>query len=298
MEEPVQYGDPVADTPVVYPDRFFLTPIRVPDRLTRSSIMHAIQKHFSKKWSLSLKIMPLVFGTVLLKLVFHYYGWEFIELSALFTSLVTGTVFLMGFLLSGVLADYKESEKIPTELTASLETMADEAEIIFMARKAPEAREFAGFSAKMVDWFHRKTKTRDLMEELRGFNRHIRAFEGLTQANFVSRIKQEQHNLRKLLLRVHTIRETSFIQSGYAIAEIVSWLLFTALMFIKLDPFIESLFFITPITYLFIYMLALIRDLDNPFDYTDDGESAEQVSLHELHVCVARLGDRARSLAD
>lgn len=48
-------------------------------------------------------------GAVTLKLVFHYYGWEFIELSALFTS---------------------------------LETMADEAEIIFMTRKAPEAREF------------------------------------------------------------------------------------------------------------------------------------------------------------
>lgn len=263
--------------------------------------MQVIQKYFSRKWSLSLKILPLVFGTVMVKLVFHYYSWEFIELSALFTSLVTGTVFLMGFLLSGVLADYKESEKIPTELTASLETMADEAEIIFMSRKAPEAGEFtlalAGFSSRLIDWFHRKVKTRDLMEELRGFNRHLHAFENLTQANFVSRLKQEQHNLRKLVLRVHTIRETSFIQSGYAIAEIVSWLLFIALMFIKLDPFVESLFFIMPITYLFIYMLALIRDLDNPFDYTNKGESAEEVSLHELHVCVERLGARAKALA-
>lgn len=259
-----------------------------------------IENHFGKKWSLTIRIIPIVTGIVAMKLVFHYMGWEFIQLSPLYTSLLTGTVFLIGFLLSGVMADYKESEKIPVELTVSLEAMANEAEIVFLARKAPAAKDFtmalAGFSARLIDWFYKKVKTRDIIEELRGFNRHILAFESLTQANFVSRLKQEQHNLLKLLLRVHTIRETSFIQSGYAIAEIVSWLLFTALMFIKLDPFIESLFFITPIIYLFIYMLALIRDLDNPFDYANKGESAEEVSLRELQACAERMGERARTL--
>ena len=45
------------------------------------------------------------------------------ELNALFTSLVAGTIFLIGFLISGVLSDYKESEKLPSELSASIKTL-------------------------------------------------------------------------------------------------------------------------------------------------------------------------------
>ncbi len=261
----------------------------------------AIRTYINRKWALSLKILPLVFGVVFFKMLFNHFGWEFIELNALFTSLVTGTVFLMGFLLSGVLSDYKESEKIPVELVASLETMADEAEVIFIARKAPEAGDFAwalaGFTAHLLDWFYKKVSTRELLQELRGLNRHIHALEKLTQANFVTRVKQEQNNLRKLLLRVHTIRETAFIQSGYAIAEVVSWLLFIALLFMKLDPLVESLFFITPIAYLFIYMLALIRDLDNPFDYSGKERPAEEISLHELHAWVERMDERLKAFS-
>ena len=35
--------------------------------------------------------------------------------------------------------------------------------------------------------------------------------EGDTEANFIARLKQEQSNIRRILIRIHTIRETSFI---------------------------------------------------------------------------------------
>jgi hypothetical protein len=51
-----------------------------------------------------------------------YLGAEFLSLSSLFTAVVSANIFLIGFLISGVLVDYKESEKIPGDMAASIET--------------------------------------------------------------------------------------------------------------------------------------------------------------------------------
>jgi hypothetical protein len=55
-----------------------------------------------------------------LKYLAYYFGYEVMELNALFTTLVAGTIFLLGFLISGVLSDYKESEKSPAEISATI----------------------------------------------------------------------------------------------------------------------------------------------------------------------------------
>ena len=39
------------------------------------------------------------------------------------------------------------------------------------------------------------------------------------QANYIIKMKNEQNNTRKMILRIDTIRDTSFISSAYAILE-------------------------------------------------------------------------------
>ncbi len=78
-------------------------------------IIRKSAKKIIQKWSIAFKIMPLVILVAILKFLSHKFGLEIMELNALFTSLVAGTIFLIGFLISGVLSDYKESEKIPSE---------------------------------------------------------------------------------------------------------------------------------------------------------------------------------------
>jgi hypothetical protein len=104
----------------------------------------------------------------------------------------------------------------------------------------------------------------------------------------VARLKQEQSNLRRTLIRIHTIRETSFISSGYLLADLVTVLLCIGLIFAKIEPFYESLFFVSVISYLMIFLLLLIRDLDNPFGYYDRS-SGEDVSLKPLEDTAGRL---------
>lgn len=244
--------------------------------------------------------MPFVLVIILLKFLIHYNGYEFLTLNSLFTAIISANIFLIGFLISGTLVDYKESEKLPGDLAASLEAMADEGLIIHKNKQSQEAKDFllklSQFSAAIVDWFYKKEKTQALMEKLRSFNDDFLVFESQTQANFIVRMKQEQSGIRRMLNRIHTIRETSFLGTGYAIAEIITAILVFGLIFIKTSPFYESVFFISFISFILIYMIYFIKDLDNPFGYSEKDSLVENVSLKPILDTNRRMEEICKEL--
>jgi predicted membrane chloride channel (bestrophin family) len=241
---------------------------------------------------LLLRVSTAVLVVIAAKIIVHYLDWEALSINPLFSGIVAANVFLMGFLLSGVLSDYKESERLPGELSACLENLAQEVAGIRYAK--PEAQVgpclvlIARLSRDIHDWLHKKQRTETLMECLNGLTPQLSAMEQWSQATLVARLKQEQSNLRRTLTRIHTIRETSFISSGYLLADMVTFLLCVGLVLLRIEPFYESLFFVGVISYLMIYLLLLIRDLDNPFGYYD-GNSGEDVSLKPLEDTIIRL---------
>ncbi len=253
-----------------------------------------------QKWHLAFEVAPVVVFVIVLKLLAHEFSWEFISLNPLFTGIVTANIFLLGFLIAGVLADYKESEKLPGELATSIEAIIDECLIIYNNKKANPAKECMEYSLNFTksinDWFHKKERTKFLMDKISGYNDFFLIFESLTQANFISRLKQEQNTIRRILIRIHTIRETSFVSSGYAIAEAITFLLIIGLIFVKFDPFYESIFFVSAIVFLQTYMIALIKDLDNPFEYYGTNMGNDEVSLKPLDDLRQRIEERIMSL--
>lgn len=246
----------------------------------------------SYRSSLILKVVPFVGVVVALKFGAHLAGWELLSLNPLFSGIVAANVFLMGFLISGVLADYKESEKLPGELAASIETIVDEVLIIYKNKKAQSAVQCLDYIAELTvamrDWFHKKHRTRDIQKMIHGFNDFFLAFEPLTQANFIVRMKQEQSALRRMVTRIDAIRDTSFVTSAYTIAEATTILVTIGLVLAKIEPFFESIFFCIVISFLLIYLLALIKRLDNPFGYYE-AESSENVSLKPLEDLIEEL---------
>ena len=106
--------------------------------------------------------------------------------------------------------------------------------------------------------------------------------EGI-QVNYIIKLKNEQHNLRKMILRIDTIRDTEFAGSAYAIVEAMGLAIAIGLIIIKIEPFYASLFFTILVTFLISYMFLLIKDLDNPFDYSVKGESGTEISLKPIH---------------
>lgn len=255
---------------------------------------------FSGKWFIAIKVLPWVVGIILLKVVLDKFGLEPLSLSPLFNSIIAANVFLLGFLLAGTLADYKESERLPGELAASIETLYDEFEITYKNKKSPVAKNaialLGDFNTLLINWFYKKERTKTLMDKICRFNDLFLDLERLTQPNFIARLKQEQHNIRRNLIRIHTIRETSFVAAGYAVAEITTGLLIIGFLFAKIEPFYESLFFVGATTFLMIYMIALIKDLDNPFDHYTDGKETTVVSLKPLKDVEERIKEELKRI--
>lgn len=251
-----------------------------------------------QKWHLALKVLPIVMLVIILKLIIHQFDLEFISMNPLFSGIITANIFLLGFLIAGVLADYKESEKLPGDLATSIETIVDECLIIYKNKKAEPAKECLKYTLSLTnfidDWFHKKERTKALMDKISLFNDFFLAFESLTQANFIVRLKHEQSAIRRMLIRIHTIRETSFISSGYAIAETITIFLIIGLIFVKVDPFYEAIFFVSAIVFLQTYMIALIKDLDDPFEYYGDHIGPDEVSLKPLDDLKLRIEEKIR----
>jgi hypothetical protein len=246
------------------------------------------------RWRIAIKLIPLIVVVAGLKLAFSELGLDDATLSPLYTGLVAGTIFLLGFLLAGTLADYKESEKMPGDLAASLETICDECLILYEDKRAPAARDCLGHMKGLADsieaWLRSREPTDAVLERISGLNSYFLAFEPLTQPNFIVRLKQEQSAIRRMVIRISAIRETSFVMAGYAIAELTSLLLVIGLLFTEVGEVGIEVFLVATLAFLLGYMLLLIRDLDNPFEY-DGAEQAgaAEVSLAPLEHVRKRL---------
>lgn len=254
-------------------------------KISRSPAVRLRLPTFGGKWSLALRIAPLVLAVAGAKLLVNALGWETLSSNPLLGSVIAATVFIFGFLLAGTLADYKESERLPGELAVSLEAIADECLILYEDKRPDAAREclvhVRGMAAMLRGWFLERESTHDVLESISGLNRYFLAFEAHTQPNFIVRLKQEQTAIRRAVTRIHMIRATSFVAAGYAIAELATAFLLLTLLVTDLGPLAEEVVVVSVIAFVLVYMTFLIKDLDDPFEYAS-GNGVADVSLHPL----------------
>ena len=166
----------------------------------------------AQSWFL-LRVIVLVAVILAAKALAHYLGWEVITVNALFTGIIAANVFLMGFLLSGVLADYKESERIPGEVSACLENLAQEVRGVGVGKPEVGVGRCLAAISDLCDgilmWLYRRIDTAQLFEKVDGLTVQFAELEPRTQVGYITRFKQEQSNLRRTLVRIETIRDTS-----------------------------------------------------------------------------------------
>lgn len=250
------------------------------------------------RWALVVKVAPLVAALAGVKLLVDLADADFIALTTLFGSIVAANVFLLGFLLAGTLADYKESERLPGELAASIESLTDECLITRKSKGTKETEEaiayITEFASAVRRWFFREERTRALLDLISRMNDIFLSFEPLTQPNFIVRMKQEQANIRRIVLRIDTIRDTAFVPAAYAIAELATALVILGLLLTDVGSMHEELFYMVIPSFLMIYLLLLIRDLDNPFDYSDQ-TGAGEVSIKPIIDLETKLLGRANA---
>lgn len=230
-----------------------------------------------------------------IKLVAHAAGLERISVNPLFSALVASTVFLLGFLLNGVLTDFKESEKIPGEIATSLESLSLEIQAIQIYH--PEARvdnaliAIADLGDALLCWLRESLSTEEFLLNYRRVHAEVvRAavqFKG-DASTLRGRLMQDMAIVLQKVNRVQIIRDTTFVPLVYWMADMATVLLFAGLVMAKSENLAESVFFLAVISFLLILLLRLIDDIDNPFGHSDS-ESAEDVSIDLLVESVKRI---------
>jgi hypothetical protein len=234
------------------------------------------------KWKLMLTTLPIVALVVTIALVRDYVLQVkgIIEFSDV-TPLLSGVALIVGLMLAGVLTDYKESEKIPGELATTLETIGDTVQAVIAVGKESDGseleRRFRSLVAAVEDWFLRRVGVEECYKRLEEFRTEIKTMHA-AGVPYAARTLGELHNLRRLVTRVDVISKTSFIPAGYALLDLLVATTVVLLLLANYKSVIAEYFLITIFSLIYIYLVRLIRDVDDPFEYApgqDQGGSVE-----------------------
>lgn len=251
------------------------------------------------KWKLMLTTVPFVLAVTgfkaLLEFGLQFQGYvEFSDIGVV----LTGGVFLTGFLLAGTMADYKESEKLPGEVATTLEALEDMFALGAMQKPALDAKVLRGHLLRLTDaikaWLLKSKSSAEVFEALGAMSD---AFAYLSQNGAGSTAGYSLSpldKLRKAVSRIDVISRTGFLPPAYALLEVLLVMILSLLMVAKFKSTVAEFVIVPTVALLNIYMLRLIRDIDDPFDFAPDGQKrgGAEVDLFPIDEYRARLARR------
>ncbi len=238
----------------------------------------------------------IVLAILAAKLLISAFSLEFISISPLFTSVLAGGVFVLGLIVAGTLADYKEAERVPAELTAALTNIHDDCAAFKQAFPDLDLGRLEDTLVRIVKAFHqdlgdpRSTATLEAIDEL---NASFLEMDRIgVPATYTSRLRNEQGALRRSVLRVYHVQRTEFLPSAYLLIQAIVAIIITVLAFMEIEPTYEAVIILGFISFFFISLLRLLRLMDRPFHVEE--RTKDDVSLFLLRRFVDRL-DRSRT---
>ena len=228
------------------------------------------------------------------KYLLHYFELELITMGSLHGSVISGVIFVIGFLLSATIADYKESERIPAEIASTLESMSEDAwsiEANYPKFKASAYQDQLHAIARgyLVDLrsSSRRSATR---VELHNLNKqHVAMEKAGVPANFIVKLKQQQAVLLRHLFRVNYIQRIVFVPSTNILAWSIVLLAAGLLLMTEMEPFVAGIVITGAIMFILVYVLQLIRVIRTPFHA--EGRTKDDVSLFLLERTVEHLNE-------
>ncbi len=250
------------------------------------------------KWRLFLTTLPFVVAALAVKLaltkVLGFEGW--IDFSDMSLVLTAGT-FLTGFMLAGTLADYKEAEKLPAELACVLESIEENFAQASTGRPAidlaEERRSILDTGTVIWDWLQRKRTPEEMFAALERLGERMANLENHGAGPHASRALRELHNLRRATTRISVISRTGFVAAGYALLEALTVMILGMTVVGRFKNLLTEVVLVPFVVLIFVYMLRLIKDLDDPFDYSPDGSRGSvEVELFPLKEYLTRLRGR------
>lgn len=228
---------------------------------------------FRKKFRLFFTVAVVVLALGCVKVAVHYYGLEILELNSLLTSGIGGAIFIIGFLLSSVLADYKEAERIPADIRTSIEAIDGDLECFASINAEFELAGCRQILLSTIDKLRiglgHARDHKDIPPVLAEIGNLTPIFGRLESmgmtANFVVRLRATQDVLRRSMLRIYQIQRVEFVPSVHVLVQTLVFAIVAMMLFLKTEGDPASAIMFGFISYMFVYALYLVRLLEQPF---------------------------------
>ena len=218
------------------------------------------------KWKLMLTSIPYMIVVMGLDYILgNVIGFDGIIEFADVGLVLTGGIFLIGFMLAGTMSDYKESEKANVfEVTTDIS-----------------------------NWFYKKVSYEQMFASLSKLQGAISHMEKLGATSYATRMLGELNVLRKIITRIGVISRTNFLSTGYALLEVLISAIIILLLISKFKSILAEYIIIGFVTLIYVYMYRLIQDIDDPFEYSESGApGASEVPLFPLEEYKERAKNR------
>lgn len=249
-----------------------------------------IVKSFFRNYRIFFVALLVTAIVVIVKYLLHTINFEPVEQTSLHNAMISSVIFVIGFILSATISDYKESERIPAEFSSTVENMYEDAKEF---HKQYPKFDLTLFRKNLIDVLtafrtgtrvNRKGARREISELNVTFGQMETAG---VPANFIVKLKQQQAILLKSMYRVNYIQKIKFIPSAFLLVRLIVIMVVGTLLLTNIDPFYGGLILTGTITFIMMYMLMLIQVISVPFH--DSGKTRDDVSLFLLKETRAYL---------
>jgi hypothetical protein len=220
------------------------------------------------------------------------FGMTGMSTTPLISSVISGGIFVMGLVLAGTLVDYRDAERAPTDVAASLYALLRETEAMNRVWGKPDmaaarTRMIAVVTSLRADIT--SGNTRECQAAIEDLSQTLEELEGSdVPANYIVRLRAEQAALRKAALRVYHIQREEFLPSAKAMITSVVAIIMLILLFTDMGGLLESLVTVGFLAFFFIYLLRLLNVIDKPFKAgrarTDDDVSLFLLTEFVVHA--------------
>lgn len=253
---------------------------------------------FRKRLRLFLNVVIVVAVLVAAKVAVHHFGLEFLTLDPLFSSIVAGTIFIIGFLLSSTLPDFKEAERLHADIRVSMEAIHDDVESFAHHEGRTDVRRLRAELLEILAAIERGLGTEGHHAHLEdAIARADALLPFITElgklglaSNAVIRIRNNLDALRRSLFRISYIQKIDFVPSvSVLIKTLVAAVLFL-LVCLKTDGSVGEAMIFGFVSYLFVFALHLIAVFEQPFRQGE--HSVDKVSLYLLRDLANKLAAR------
>jgi hypothetical protein len=244
-------------------------------------------RQFRRKYGIVLKAGIIAGFLALAKYYIDLNSYALIPMNTLITSLVGGILFIMGILFAGAIADYKESEKMPGEISASIRSIYNDTKVIPLTKKEDQ-KILANMRAHAVELlsvlnsnFKRNVwKLKEITIAMDKITDDIRQLsEKGVAPGFITKLRSELTAIDRYSHRIDTITETTFLPAAYTIAQVAIISILAILMFTNFNISFGAVFIMFVVSGLLISLVFLIKDVDSPFEVNENSYADVDLSL-------------------